>query len=315
MTITVSVPLVFWDGARMEIGTDGTYLINSAKVGDSAPEPESLPVLRHKYRRHSPPPASLCRHIQQWRACGGRTGGHGHGHVVSPGPEQPDRPACGARPASQGSRATTPRPQLTEWTIARYGAEYHQPEHRHRSPVFGETHANINYDVSYVDSMALPVAMEALDVPVPVQTVPPLDPAQSQPGAAASLWLDRGGQTAADSRPPSSAFTQSRSRRTVWERISTDKAGPRTILPPSAFPAGVPSIKIPSGQDAIQDTPLADKSSSYDILANLYMLTSGGTTPKQSWAGPRLSRTVRTRCISWPRPINNLSSSKNCSGE
>jgi hypothetical protein len=46
----------------------------------------------------------------------------------------------------------------------------------------GETHALINYDVSYVDNMALPVAMEALDVPVPVQTVPPLNPANPNPG-------------------------------------------------------------------------------------------------------------------------------------
>ena len=42
-----------------------------------------------------------------------------------------------------------------------------------------------------------------------------------------------------------------------------------------------PLTKIPSAQDAVADSPLGDVSSSYDVNANSYMLTSGGTGAKQ----------------------------------
>src|SRR5262249_10508401 len=63
------------------------------------------------------------------------------------------------------------------------------------------------------------------------------------------------------------------------------KGWPQYDFPASAFPGGPPPAKVPSGQRALFDTPLADKSSSYDILANLYMLTSGGTSFKQVVGG------------------------------
>ena len=284
MTITVSVPLVFWDGARMEIGIDGTYLTNSAKVGDPLLSPNPF-----QYYAQNPDGSSTARvALPALSSSGGPAGTGGQAatgmvmwyrqglnnqtdrHVVAP--QQAKAPANDA-PA-----------QLTEWTMRDPVLSIINPNIDIGHPNFGETHANINYDVSYVDSIALPVAMEALDVPVAVQTVPPLDPRNPNPGPSLPFGWIGAAQSSTEFQAALSAFTSTGAGNGLGAYFG-GQGWPTYDLPPSAFPGGAPPIKVPSGQDAIQDTPLADKSSSYDILSNLYTLTSGGTTPKQVVGG------------------------------
>ncbi len=283
MTITVSVPLVFWDGARMEIGTDGTYLVNNAKVGDAllSPNPYQFYALNtdgtSTARVALPALSSSGGPVVGGQAATGAVMWYRQGLN-----NQTDRHVV---PAQQAKAPANDAPaQLTEWTMRDPVLSIINPNIDIDHPFFGETHANINYDVSYVDSMALPVAMEALDVPVPVQTVPPLDPRNPNPGPRLPFGWIGAAQTPAEFQADISAFTQTGAQNGLGSYFD-GKGWPTYDTPASAFPAGAPSIKIPSGQDAIQDTPLADKSSSYDILANLYMLTSGGTTAKQVVGG------------------------------
>ncbi|MFO0810254.1 MAG: hypothetical protein U0746_16655 [Gemmataceae bacterium] len=279
MTITVSVPLVFWDGARMEIATDGTYLINNAKVGDSPLSPNPF-----QYYDLNTDGSSTARvALPALSSSGGPVGTNGQaatGMVLwyrqglnnqtdrhQPAPLQAKAPANDA-PA-----------QLAEWTIRDTVLSIINPNIDRLHLFYGETHANINYDVSYVDSMALPVAMAALDVPVPVQTVPPLDPRNPNPGPRLPYGWIGAAQTAAEFQAALANFTSNTSANGLGAYFPNGQGWPRYNTPAGAFPSGIPSIKVPSGQDVPLDTPLADKPSSYDILSNLYTLSSGGTTP------------------------------------
>jgi hypothetical protein len=284
MTITVSVPLVFWDGARFEIGIDGTYLVNSAQVGAELLSPNP-----YQYYDRNPDGSSTARvALPALSSSNGPIGANGQaatGMVMwyrQGLNNQTDRHQIAPQQAK--APANDAPTQLTEWTMRDPVLSILNPNIDKSHPNFGETHANINYDVSYVDSMALPVAMEALDVPIAVQTVPPLDPRNPNPGPRLPFGWIGAAQTPEEFQAAIAAFTSTGPQNGLGSYFD-GKGWPTYDLPGSAFPAGAPPIKIPSGQDAIQDTPLADKSSSYDILANLYMLTSGGTTAKQVVGG------------------------------
>jgi hypothetical protein len=277
MSITINVPLAFWDGARCEIAADGTYLINDLKVVVNPEPANAVPNPFQYYARNtdgSPTarvalpavsvagaPPGVTRGMVMWYRAGLNT--QTVNGVV-------DRTIV---PIEQANAPAGDAPsQLIEWTIRDTVLSTINPNIDKEKPNFGETHANINYDVSYVDNMALPVAMEALDVPVPVQTTPALDPRNPNPGPRLPFgWIG--------AALPLSDF-QAAVNNILSSGLGDYFGGspwPQYYLPASRFPGGAP-VKIPSGQSVLSDSPLVDHRTSYDGNdVNHYMLTSGGT--------------------------------------
>lgn len=237
--ITVRVPLVFWNGARMGIVTDGKYIAPP----DGTPNPlyydaKSQRVIvcaEHSDPNDSSPPDPARDGVIMWYRAA----------LIGPAPDSPD--------------------QLLEWTI-RDRDYLSNPQITNRTD--GQIPSDqkvtlINYDVSYVDNMLLPIAMEALDVPVPAPPTP--------------FNQNRGpyGWTGSIDTPESleahvKAFTA----------LNNGLLG--QYFGGSGWPAyNVPSdpyghVKIPSGQSVFAQSPLAGTPSSYDN--NTSMLSSGGTS-------------------------------------
>jgi hypothetical protein len=120
----------------------------------------------------------------------------------------------------------------------------------------------INYDVSYVDTIYLPVAMEATDVPDENGNKRPY-------GWTGAIKTEKEFQTAFQ------AFVSAGADNGLGSYFGIDKDGytrgytQYNITDPNA------GIKLPSGAQALGDSPLQDKRSSYD--QNTYLLSSGGT--------------------------------------
>lgn len=238
-TILVRVPLVFWNGARMGIVTDGRYLAPAA--GQPNPLQYDVNAQRVIVTAESAgpnPPDPKVNGVVMWY----RTA------LLAPALDSPD--------------------QLLEWTI-RDQTYLSNPQINART--FGEIPASekvtlINYDVSYVDNMFLPVAMEALDVPVPAPPVP------FNQNRGPFGWI---GST----NPPSVlqgqilAFT--RPNNALLGTYFGTNGWPIYNIPPDA--AG--EVKIPAGQNVFAQSPLAGAHSSYDVSNNSFMLSSAGPGP------------------------------------
>lgn len=280
MTITVNVPLVFWDGARMEIATDGTYLVNDAMVGADPAEPIPNPFQYYRYNPKNtvnPQEKETARVALPASLSGGpagttgmvmwyRQGLNNQGSPNNIPPEQAKAPA-GDAPS-----------QLIEWTMRDPVLATLNPNIDELHEHFGETHANINYDVSYVDNMALPVAMEAADVPIAVQTDPGLDPRNPNPGPRLPYGWVGAAQSEADFSKAITEFISNDTQVNGLGQYFGGKGWSQYYLPATRFPGGTPPLKIPSGQDVISDSPLARHTTNYDApISNHFMLTSGGT--------------------------------------
>jgi hypothetical protein len=124
-----------------------------------------------------------------------------------------------------------------------------------------EQHALVNYDVSYVDSILQPVAMEATNVPI--QNFPTDDPAFGWIGASQTVDQLQGKIAAFASNDPSVNG--------LGQYFGGN--GYPSYYYPNTSASGV---KLPSGQNLFGDSPYNDVRSSYDN--NLYALTSGGAT-------------------------------------
>ncbi|MCW5558148.1 MAG: hypothetical protein KIT22_10005, partial [Verrucomicrobiae bacterium] len=158
--------------------------------------------------------------------------------------------------------------QLLEWTI-RDQQYLSNPQinarTQQRIPA-SEKVTLINYDVSYVDNMFLPVAMEALDVPVPAPPVP-FDQNRGPYG-----WIGST-NTPQDLQAKLKAFAAPNNK--FLGRYFGTNGWPIYNIPPD--PIG--EIKIPAGQNIFAQSPLAGALSSYDVLNNHFMLSSGGAGP------------------------------------
>ncbi len=122
----------------------------------------------------------------------------------------------------------------------------------------------INYDVSYVDSIALPVAMEADDVPV--------DPTNPQPTNPAYGWVGSS-QTIPDMQAELKAFASSGQANDLGDYFPSGQGYP-SYYDPGASSNGT---KLPSGQNLFLESPFNNVRSVYDN--NVFALTSGGTGP------------------------------------
>jgi len=147
-TITISVPLVFWNGGRADIATDGANLI---------PQPANVDTVNPYQFRYT---------ASTYITTDGVTSSNDNGVLMyykqnNPGaPNDPSSAAPG---------------QLTEWTIRDKDfltqiSAYNVSKSRDPIPA-SELVTLVNYDVSYVDDMTAPVAMAAQKVPVPIQYI------------------------------------------------------------------------------------------------------------------------------------------------
>jgi hypothetical protein len=284
MSITVPVPLVFWDGARIFIGYDPTYMDmtnNAPQVGQALTIPNPFQYYAKNKDGSNTVNVTLPA-ISVSDAPAGRSGvvmWYRQGLPIND-PKQPIGPSNDA-PA-----------QLAEFTIRDPILSKINPNIDKLKPNFGETHALINYDVSYVDNMTLPVAMAALDVPIPI-TDPPLPVQTPFPGPRLPYGWIGSSQTVDQFQKAAAEFLSLGPTNGLgsYFGLSGDNVAPNyngwtqynfdvTNGVSPAF-GKTPLIKLPSGQDALSDSPLGDVSSSYDVNANSYMLTSGGTDAKQ----------------------------------
>ena len=240
-TITVKVPLVFWDSGRVEIAADGSDLFDQ----NGAQNP-------FRYDVHAALSVSDPR-LQQFSTdyVGGIVMWY---HSPTALDASNDAPV-----------------QLTEYTIRdAYLGTLPNPT---PLPV-GELHSLINYDVSYVDSMILSIAMEATDVPIPI---PPFDPNTGPVNGPVKDFGWIGSQlTLAQMQTAIKQFTTATAEGGILGSYFGGNGFPFYNNPNPDAP-----IKVPSGQNLVFQSPLALVRSTYETFGpiNQWMLSSGGTGP------------------------------------
>lgn len=259
-TIAVPIPVVFWDAARMGIETGGEYLLH-----DETKQPNPL-------RNDSKAKRSITK------AETGK-GAISNGVVMW---YRADTPVLAVAPSDDTED------QLIEWTIRDHDFFV--------NPIVakltrGQVPENqllnlINYDVSNVDSLYLPVAMEVLDGWVETQIA----------------GKNRGQGWVRGSHPEPLGWTGSTKdadflQPKLRDFTKGDKAHPNALLgqyfggngwPYYNFPGASPTsdkvmLKIPSGANLFPQSPLLNVRSSYYDDKNWdtqrYMLSSAGTDP------------------------------------
>ncbi len=279
MTVTVSVPLVFWNGGRIDISDDPTYLVTNATVAAPANSPN--PFQYYAFQAGSTaqdPDYTLASVAPAQSSSGGPAGVSGvvlYYHSLVPSGPANDAPS-----------------QLLEFTIR---DTYLKTLSTASLIPDSEKHPLVNYDVSYVDSMALPVAMEATDVPVPIPNpnnpTPPTPPVNPPLGPRLPYGWIGSDQTVDQFQSALQKFADTGSANGLGMYFAGDPTNgwPQynfNVLTPGgspAYPNGVPVTKVPSGQSVFADSPLGSHPSSYND--NYYSLTSGGSGPFQIAGG------------------------------
>ena len=267
-TIVVPIPVVFWNAARMGIETAGEYLLN-----DETKLPNPL-------NNDSKADRSITRAL----------------------PGSPDQDAKDVKGVVMWYRskdkaiapADDTEDQLVEWTIRDHDL-FTNPivaqKAKHQIPS-NQLLNLINYDVSNVDSLYLPVAMEVLDAWVVPQIAGDKDGADWKPGSHNEPLGWTGSIQPEDFLQPFlRKFTKG------------DPKNPNELLgqyfggygwPYYNFPGASPDsdkvlLKIPSGSNLFPQSPLINVKSSYfsgnDWHDDRYMLSSGGTGPVKASIG------------------------------
>ena len=240
-SITIRVPLVFWNGARMGILTDGRWLTPAAGTANpyhyDANSRRVIVTAEHADPEDKTPSDPAKDGVVMWYRAA----------KLAPSLDSPD--------------------QLAEWTIRDQTYLSNRAiTHQTNNEIPERERVDlINYDVSYVDNMFLPVAMEALDVPVPA----PPTPFNQNRGPYG--WIGAINKPK-DLRDKIKDFTADTN--TLLGHYFGGSGWPTYNIPPDPFG----DIKIPAGQNVFAQSPLANTPSSY--VPNTYMLSScGGTDP------------------------------------
>ncbi len=239
-TIAIRIPLVFWNGARMGIVTEGQFLAPEA----GTPNPlhfnagSTCVIVASEKTEPDSIPKSIPNGVVMWyRAT-----------LEAPALDSPD--------------------QLIEWTIRdrAYMSSDAITKATHGKIPENERTTLINYDVSYVDNMLLPVAMEALDVPVPAPPVP-FDQNRGPYG-----WIG-------------SVISTGELQKQIKDFTADNNQLLGSYFGGKGWPFYITNvqdlIKIPAGQNVFAQSPLANALSSYFLSNNNFMLSSGGTEPIQ----------------------------------
>lgn len=242
-SVLVRVPLVFWNGARMSILTEGKYLTPSG----SMPNPLNYDSTAQKVivdAEKDPDDGDLIKNgVVMWYSST-------KSKPLAPSLDTPD--------------------QLVEWTIRDQGyLSSPQITARTFSEIPNSEKVNlINYDVSYVDNMFLPAAMEALNVPVPHPPYPP--GAKPQPyGWIGSTNKVEGTVLSPGLQREIDGFTDSKDNKMLGTYFG-GKGWPIYNIP-------MDYKKIPAGQNVFAQSPMADTRSNYLSDNNAYMLSTGGS--------------------------------------
>jgi len=247
--ISINVPLVFWDAGRIEIATYGANLTPNAT--ELAPNNPVNPFRYYQYNADGSPtaryavaaigPASTNGMVMWYHASG-----------LAQGPAN-DAPA-----------------QLTEMT---FRDPYLATLKTAADIAASEKITLVNYDVSYVDSILLPVAIEAPDVPIYPNNMNSVKKAYGWVGAD---------KTYAAMQNAIAAFTSSDRTINGLGGYFGGRGYDKYYNPnPSAT-----GIKLPAGQNLIGDSPFSGATgvrSSYDN--NQYALVSGGVGPIEVFSG------------------------------
>ena len=262
-SILVSLPLVFWNGARIGIGTDGQYLTPS---GD--PNPLRYRPAAHRSITNAPTSGDTIRNgvVMWYRA----------DIAEAPNDDTED--------------------QLAEWTIRDH---LYLVNPKITAKTFSEIPDNqlvtlINYDVSNVDNLYLPLAMEATDVWVVPQrsgTGPNANRNGWGPGSDPDIYGWTGAiNTIHFLQTAIRAFTKG-DNELLGEYFGSKRQGwPFYNIPNPTNDPDAP-IKIPSGANIFAQSPLKDVPTSYgngEWQNDKYMLSSGGRAPIKAsvgWAG------------------------------
>jgi hypothetical protein len=262
-SILVSVPLVFWNGARIGVGTDGKYV---------APTQDPNPL---RYRANSR-------------------------RSITKTPTSGDTIPNGVVMWYRADIAEAPNDdtedQLAEWTIRDHG-------YLVNPKITAKTNSEIpdnqlvtliNYDVSNVDNLYLPLAMAANDVwVVPQKSGEPPDPNRNgwEPGSVPDVYGWTGAiNTIKFLQDHIREFTADNNQ-LLGEYFGSKKQGwPFYNIPNPTNDPNAPR-KIPSGANVFAQSPLKAVPSSYgngQWQNDKYMLSSGGTEPIKAaigWAG------------------------------
>ncbi len=261
-SILVSMPLVFWNGGRIGIGTDGQYLT-----------PSGLP------------------NPLRWDPNGYRsiTAAQTSGDTIPNGVVMWYRAAIAQAPSDDTED------QLTEPTIRDhdYLVNPQITAKTNREIADSELVTLINYDVSNVDNLYLPLAFEALDVWLVPQKNSGTGPTPNRTSWRAGSNPDIYGWTGAINTID---FLQTRIREftagnnQLLKQYFGGKGWPFYNIPNPTNDPDAP-IKIPSGANIFASSPLKATPSSYGNGTwqnDKYMLSSGGTAPIKvaiGWAG------------------------------
>ena len=245
-SILVSLPLVFWNGARIGIGTDGKYLT----------------------------PAGLPNPLN-WRL---------DGHRSITNAQTPNGVVMWYRADKAEAPKDDTEDQLAEWTIRDHGYLVNPKitAKTNREIPDNQLVTLINYDVSNVDNLYLPLAMEANDVWVVPQksgTGPNANRTGWGPGSNPDVYGWTGAiNTIAVLQTALREFTAGNNQLLGQYFGSKRQGWPFYNIPK---PPGAP-LKIPSGANIFAQSPLKAVSSSYGNgkwQNDKYMLSSGGTQP------------------------------------
>ena len=251
-SILVSVPLVFWNGARIGIGTDGQYLTPTGPPNPLTYDPDG----HRSIARAAISDDTIANGVVMWY------------------------------------RARIPRApnddtedQLAEWTIRDH--DYLIKIRTSSQIPDSQLVTLINYDVSNVDNLYLPLAMEANDVwVVPQGSGTGSNPNRDgwKPGSDPDVYGWTGAVNTVDFlQTKIRAFTADDNQlpNQILKQYFGGKGWPFYNIPNPTNDPDAP-IKIPSGANIFAQSPLKAVPSSYgngQWQNDKYMLSSGGTEP------------------------------------
>ncbi len=282
-SVTIQVPLVFWDASRIYIATDASDMFPAIDKRPALAPPNQNspnPFRYHEFMQDVPDGTEKTMRFTDTA----QSGGIGrimwyHGRGL--------KPIDGPRGLAEDIALDAPA-QLTEFTIRDPILAKLNP---HLQPVLDTLGPLINYDVSYVDSMDLPVAMEAQGVTIRDGKPVPVPNDFGWIGASLSV---------AEMQAALQAFTSNNTTPLPNQNglgLYFDGKGYPEFFNPDDTLAG---IKVPSGQNIFNLSPFSDKKSAYAFNDNQYMLTSGGTEPIRASIG---GATDATTILKFPDPI------------
>ena len=259
-SITINVPLVFWDSGRTAVATDASNLLPT-DLSTNKNSPITNPFFFFYKNLDG---TDTARFVSKADKSTGNNGIVMFYHVsdanapVNPGADAPE--------------------QLLEFTI-RDKAFLTEVSDKVNKIDPSQLITLINYDVSYVDHLLLPVAMEATGVPVPNTSV------KADYGwiGASQTYL-----TGANSLQASiQKFTSNSANNglgTYFQKNGKSVGWPTYFNPNYSSSNQEAGLRIPGGANILFSSPLANIRSSYSVpygASNHWMLSSGGTGPIQ----------------------------------